>query len=186
MGKYLIIIVALLFIIFVLVCRHKKVQIEKHVIIILFGVLFFLGWLLYPRDYHVKYEFLHPVHEIEEVEIVRFGHYDEDDAVIKAYVMKENINIEDFVAGLMKVECTSRRPAEGGIVADTLECGIKVIYNNGDYELIDDYGQAYYLKEKGFVNDGYYKFNEAQFELLISYLMTGNRDIHDGFLNKKG
>ena len=79
-------------------------------------------------------------------------------------------NIEDidgFIQDFLNVDCFLIATDPRGISKNCV--AIKIIYSNGDYELIHASGQAEYTNETGFKNYvGYRYFDEAQFEQLIS------------------
>lgn len=62
-------------------------------------------------------------------------------------------------------------PATSEGVEDTV---IKIVYENGEYELINWKGQSRYLAERGLkYYAGYRVFEEQQFETLIKNILAG-------------
>jgi len=140
---------------------------KKHISI--FGVICVLLFLV---SCHVKdtYEFCHSVEEITEISIIEIR-FDEDNELVEDTVKQIDDN-SVFLEKFKQIECyiwfgEPIAPMEETDVAKV----IKILYANGDYELINWNGQSRYTSERGFIfYAGYNLFNEEQFlSFLDSY-----------------
>ncbi len=78
-------------------------------------------------------------------------------------------NIDDFLTDFNKIECAQWFGDPCGVTEKGKDAFvIKILYENGEYELINWNGQATYTLDRGLnYYDGYSIFNEDQFFSLI-------------------
>ncbi len=115
------------------------------------------------------FEFLHDSSEIALIEIVEVGELDNTDRMNpkqEFYTICEIQDIEQFLNDFSDVECRDRftdpkRPLEGTV-------GIKITYNNGDYEIICYSGQAECVDGTYSFEEGWHYFDVEQFEELLN------------------
>lgn len=135
-------------------------------------VLFFIIFnLVVPANY----KFLHNSSEIERIEIVEVtGKYidGQDEQVFICSVEDKEALLKD----LKELKCSR-------ILGDTtcIQPGdkvVKIIYKNGEYELIGYYGQAKYTKERGYQkHKGRRSFQENDFEAFVmKYIDKAQQD----------
>lgn len=75
--------------------------------------------------------------------------------------------METFLKDFSQVSCYLHHTDPIGIEDNILV--VKIIYKNGEYELIDAGGQAQYTNERRFRNyTGYRSFDDIEFKNLIS------------------
>lgn len=119
-----------------------------------------------------SYDFLHDTSEIESIAIVNISVKNDGSITEKEQTVISDIDsfLDDFLA----IDCFVWLSDPIGI-SETCKFAIKIIYQNGEYELIDWNGQAEYTANKGFRNYvGYRTFDEQQFRKLIdNYLVSG-------------
>lgn len=115
-----------------------------------------------------KYDFLHPESEIAAVHIVEIQcAADGTESVTQLCEIEDSAS---FLAAFRAVDCyvywgDPIGPYEKGETAVV----VKVIYNNGDYELIAWNGQAEYTQENGYCHyAGFSVFDEDKFNSLLS------------------
>lgn len=128
--------------------------------------IFVLLFLLSSCRVQTEYDFLLPNDEIVEISVVTLHH--EDGEVIETEVKK----VEDtaaFLEEFKKIGCYVYFGDPTGVTPDETDgTVIKILYQNGEYELINYCGQARYLEERGLVYyAGYYAFDREAFEALI-------------------
>ena len=132
--------------------------------------------LLFDSLKKEDFELLHESSKIEAIQIVEVGEVKTiEDTSSNNYkvlyepsfdVIAEIEDIEQFMEDFSQVDCFQRlsdpsKPFEG-------DKGIKIIYNNGDYDVICSNGQA--ECENGIYNfeRGYNSFDDTQFDELIN------------------
>ena len=112
-------------------------------------------------DRRVEYEFLQPNENIVKIEYVT-AWYNKEAIVIKELSKDKT---EEFLIDFKKINCSKvyidPRSIESG------DNAIKIKYINGDFELINEDGQASY-KNGIFRDYGYYGLNDEQFQELIN------------------
>lgn len=117
-----------------------------------------------------KYEFLQDTANICSIQIVEIGKRD-DNGEIKQTTICIIENIEAFLKDFSEVDCSSvfRDPAP----LSGNETVIKILYTDGNYELIAYYAQSKFYDGYLHWYAGYYVFNEEQFDgLIIKYTNT--------------
>ena len=113
----------------------------------------------------VDYKFLHDPSEISTIEIVDVL-IGESSEGLKQETVCVIHDIDMFMDDFSQVDCYYIYTDPTGIEKDTT--AIKIIYSNGEYELIAASGQAEYTNERQFSNyRGYRYFDKKQFEDLI-------------------
>ena len=129
--------------------------------IIWFMIFIFIFNLIVPT----KYKFLDSSSEIEKIEIVEVtGNYigGQDEQIFICSVEEKEALLKD----LKELKCSR-------ILGDPtcIQPGdkvVKIIYKNGEYELIGYYGQAKYTKERGYQkHKGRRSFQENDFEAFV-------------------
>lgn len=114
------------------------------------------------------YQLLHEEDQISSISIVAIT-FDETRKVVQTEV--ENIeDMEAFLRDFREVDCFTYYGDPIGAATegeDTIV--IKILYENGAYELINWDGQAEYTSKRGFqLYSGFSVFDEVQFDALIS------------------
>ena len=117
-----------------------------------------------------EYRYLHDISSIKSIEIVKVEpitiEQDEPDQEILYTVNDINQFLEEF----SQIYCTSMSPPDK-IRYDSPV--IKITYQNGDYELIDAYGQSEFINGVYFVYEGIYYFDKEQFADFINQFVDG-------------
>lgn len=113
-----------------------------------------------------EYSLLNDVTEISEVQIVWVGERSEGEYVPSQTVLSVVENTDSFVDELLSVDSELLYPP-ASIPLDAK--AVKIIYNNGDYELLTYCGQAYYRADEDFYQScaGCEYFDKNQFNALI-------------------
>lgn len=121
------------------------------------------------------FEFLYESSEIKTIEIVIIGEVEkiEDTSSTPSVIVdKPNFDvvctvqdIEQFMDDLSEVDCSMASPPRCPNVGDI---GIKIIYNNEEYEIICSLGQAEYRDGFYYSDCGRHSFDETQFDELIN------------------
>ena len=119
----------------------------------------------------VEYPFLHEQTEISSIEIVMVGEPHEQ-GPNEQIVFVTIDDIDSFMEKLKNLNCYKHVGDPLGIWPNQM--AVKIIYSNGEYELINESGQAKYTIEKKYDNfSAFYWFDDEEFEtLLASYLGT--------------
>ena len=118
------------------------------------------------------YSLLHSTDEISSVYIA-YVQFDDKDQVVQTERSKIN-DVDAFIDDFKKVACYTYfgdpvGPVDKAEVADV----IKIVYDNGDYELIAYNGQAEYTQARGYNHyAGFSIFDEEQFMTLISNYLS--------------
>ena len=112
------------------------------------------------------YKFLQSPTEISVIEIVKVSR-DESTGEIEQTTISTIDDIEVFLKDFSQVNCYLIYTDPKGI--DDSALVIKIVYQDGEYELIDVRGQTQYTDESGFRNyTGYRSFDDIEFKNLIS------------------
>lgn len=121
------------------------------------------------------FEFLYESSEIKAIEIVIIGGVEiiEDTSSTPSVIVnKPNFDvvctvqdIEHFMDDFSEVDCSMSSPPRSPSVGDV---GIKIIYNNEEYEIICSLGQAKYRDGFYYSDCGRHSFDETQFDELIN------------------
>ncbi len=117
----------------------------------------------------VSYDFLHSQSEISTIEIIEVGEADEQG--VNEQITLCTIDDKDaFLEGFNQLDCYKHIGDPIGV--KPTKRAIKIVYNNGEYELISAGGIARYTKEKQYKNYvGYRSFdNQAFNNFLSSYI----------------
>lgn len=129
------------------------------------------------------FDLLHEATEINSIEIVIIGEVkrieDTSSDYTVAYEPSFDVickiqEIEQFIEEFSEVDCFMRisdpsRPLEG-------DNGIKIVYNNGDYDIICAYGQGEYKNGTYDFERGYHSFDEVEFNTLINKYLNVSTD----------
>lgn len=111
------------------------------------------------------YELLNDASLISEIQIVWVGERSEGEYIPSQTVLSVVENTDSFVDELLSVDSESLYPP-ASIPLDAK--AVKIIYNNGDYELLTYCGQAYYRADEDFYQScGCESFDKNQFNALI-------------------
>lgn len=113
-----------------------------------------------------EYELLNDASLISEIQIVWVGERSEGEYVPSQTVLSVVENTDSFVDELLSVDSELLYPP-ASIPLDAK--AVKIIYNNGDYELLTYCGQAYYRADEDFYQScaGCEYFDKNQFNALI-------------------
>ncbi len=110
------------------------------------------------------------IEEVKSVQIVRLDEYIEGQYRYDYTVLAEISNCETFVSDLngldYSVNWGDPRPMQTQYVV------IKINYNNGDFDLI--HSNAQWFNRDGKNRNGYFFFDEEQFDKLISKYQSGD------------
>ena len=115
-----------------------------------------------------KYRLLSSESEISEISIVT-AYFDDNNEFMQSEIITIN-DIDEFMKDFRKVSATYVILGDPRGLFPTDEEGtiIRITYNNGEYELINWYGQSRYTIESGFrYYNGDWFFDEEQFNNLI-------------------
>ena len=118
------------------------------------------------------FQFLNPIEEITNISIVEINFGDENEIIQTEIVGIDDISA--FINDFQKVNCYVYYGDPLGVTPEGVDdIVVKIMYENGEYELINWSGQSEYTIQGGF---SYYKgfnvFEEKQFEFLISKYQT--------------
>ena len=114
----------------------------------------------------VSYNFMQAQSEINVIEIVKIGEPDVQ-GVNEQTILCTIDDITLFMEKFNELECYDHFGDPIGVYPD-MEA-IKIVYNNGEYELITPYGQAEYTQKRKYRNYvGYRSFDNKEFENLVS------------------
>ena len=121
------------------------------------------------------FEFLHSLSEIKAIEIVKINEIEQIQNVSATPPVIDNApsfdvictvqNIERFMEDFSKIECYLSSPPKSPSAGDI---GIKIIYNNENYEIICSRGQAEYRNGFYYSDCGRHSFDETQFDEMLS------------------
>lgn len=119
------------------------------------------------------YRFLNSENQISDISIVSIT-FDTIGDVIQTEVQR----IEDkdaFLDNFRRIHCYTYYGDPTGVTEEGVEATvIKVLYKNGEYELINWSGQAEYTSENGFnFYRGYSVFDKTEFDLLMDKYLSG-------------
>ena len=124
-----------------------------------------------------EFNFLHETSEIESIQIVIIGEITQttdtsSENPTEVYTPKFDVifnvrEIESFIDDFSKIDCRRSFPPDSPVLGDT---GIKIIYENGDYDIICCNAQGEYRDGFYYADSGTVYFDETQFnELINSY-----------------
>lgn len=110
-----------------------------------------------------EFNFLHETSEIESIQIVIIGEITQTtDTSDVIFNIRET---ESFLDDFSKIDCRRSSPPDSPVLGDT---GIKIIYKNGDYDIICCNGQSEYRDGFYYADSGTVDFDETQFNELIN------------------
>ena len=116
------------------------------------------------------FKYLHSADSIQRIEIVELTQKTEDGFDQKVLCIIDDIDafIDDFEA----VDCYGHFMDPLGV--DEGDITIKLIYNNGDYELVTQSGKAIFYADSGIFRyyKGYQTFDEEQFQALLDKYLS--------------
>lgn len=143
----------------------------KKIVILIVCLICFIC-LLSSCRHQEAYSFLNSIEEILNVSIVSIS-FDENGVMTQTEIEKI-VNTDAFLDDFSNIGCYTYYGDPAGVtpegISDTV---IKILYTNGEYELINWSGQAKHTTEKGFrYYAGYSVFDETQFESLIAMYLT--------------
>lgn len=138
-----------------------------YVILVLLATLF----LATSCRHKNTYDFSNPIEHIVAVVVVNLS-FDEAKMLVETEV-KQVTDIDGFLNAFCALDCYTwfgdPIPATPEGVEDTV---IKIVYKNGEYELVNWNGQSKSATEKGLVYyAGFRVFDEQQFESLIKNIL---------------
>ena len=114
-----------------------------------------------------KFRFQHNTSEIETIEIIQI------ESIIPPSF--EILSIVDSKEGFLKefslIDCYTKTPPSGINIG---EIAIRIMYNNGDYDLIAKSGQSRYANGDYDWYDGHWSFVEIEFDALIKKYTQSN------------
>ena len=137
------------------------------------GLLFILivsVLLMFSGCLRKEYRFLQDTVNISSIQIVEIGKMDiGDEAEQKTICVIEDIKA--FLKDFLGVDCLQRF-SDPTCIADNATV-IKIIYIDGEYELINHHGQSEFRDGYFYQYAGHYTFDEEQFDsLIIKYTNT--------------
>ena len=137
------------------------------VFLLLFAVMLFITACRHKNTY----DFLNSTDDIVSVSIVNLS-FDENRALVETEV-KQVADINGFLNQFSSLDCyTYFGDPVAATPEGTEETVIKILYDNGEYELINWRGQSRFLAERGLkYYAGYRVFDEQPFEALIKKLL---------------
>lgn len=134
-------------------------------------MIFVLGLVLCCGGCEKKseYKFLQDISAIDSIEIVEIGEFTVDQEIVPMTTICIVDDKESFLKEFLELNCYCNFGDPQGVMEGSSV--IKIIYNNGEFELIDIGGQSEYTHERGYRNYvGFRYFDENQFcELLLKY-----------------
>ncbi len=140
-----------------------------------YSLIFCIVVSLFLVSCHTRSEFdyLHPTDEIAAVYIVNLQLLDDGELL-----QTERASITDvdfFISEFSQLECyVYYGDPVAPVSSEKMVDAIKILYSNGDYELIAYNGKSEYTENKGFnLYAGYRIFNEDEFKNLISSYLDG-------------
>ncbi len=135
-------------------------------ILYLILMIFLSHAFIFSSCERTEYPFKQSEENIVKVEVILMGElqdlYTEHEVTVINEVSLKDIS--EFIDDFRKIDCKRAfgDPAE----LTPGDKGFKVIYENGDYQIITRSAQGRHQNDKYF-NNGYYSFNEEQFNELI-------------------
>ena len=131
--------------------------------------------LLFNAITKTEFNFLHEISEIESIQIVIIGEITQatgtsSKETTEVYIPEFDVifniqDIEPFIDDFSMINCRRSSPPDSPALGDT---GIKIIYKNGDYDIICCHGQGEYRDGFYYADSGTVYFDETQFNELIN------------------
>lgn len=138
----------------------------------IFGCLciIFMTVVLMGCKKEVSYNFMQNQSEIDMIEIVKIGEPNAQGENEQTTLCTID-DITSFMKEFNQLECYDHFGDPIGVTPDMV--AIKIVYNNGEYELITSYGQARYTPKRKYRNYvGYCSFDNQEFEKLLSQYLN--------------
>ena len=127
---------------------YMKTKSKQMKILIVSLIVFSLLTALASCSYQTDYTYLHDKSEISSIEIVNAYYDSENDEGVQVTLVVI-ANISKFIEEFEKLNCHITVP--GGPVGVVEEgIAIKIIYENGDYEVLRYMGRSEYTQELGY------------------------------------
>lgn len=118
------------------------------------------------------YRYMYEKSRIVGIDIVYVGD-SVDDYVFEVEKVKTVSDTASFISAFEKLSCYLIYTAPKGIQSDSM--AIKIIYDNGNYEIVGDGGAAYFIQSRGFENyHGRRYFNKDEFTSFLSSYIFAN------------
>lgn len=114
-----------------------------------------------------NYPLMQSISNIVKIEVIVMGEI-HDPYTKHEYTLIKEVSLKDIsklIKEFRKIEC--KKGFGDPKVLRSGDIGFRIVYNNGDYELITSYGQGSHSSGKYLSSEGYYSFDKEQFELLI-------------------
>jgi hypothetical protein len=125
--------------------------------------------------FDAEFNFLHETSEIELIQIVIIGEITKtidtsSDPQKEVYTPEFDVifniqDIEQFIDDFLTIDCRKSSPPNSPVLGDT---GIKIIYKNGEYDIICCSGQGEYRDGFYYADSGTVSFDETKFNELIN------------------
>ena len=119
------------------------------------------------------FKYLHSADSIQKIEIVELTQKTENGFEQKKMCIIDNVDA--FIDDFETVDCYRHFMDPLGV--DEGDIAIKLIYNNGDYELVTNDGKAIFYADSGIFRyyKGYQTFDDEQFQALLDkYISKAN------------
>ncbi len=135
-------------------------------------ILLFVSLLVLSAcDVQVPYGFIQEEASILEIQIVNISIM--EDNVFTVDCLRSDVPIDLFMDDFLKLNCYQWFGDPTAVINEgETDIAVKIIYQNGEYEIINHNGQARYTQKRGFnFYAGWRVFDENSFrDLLNSYL----------------
>lgn len=135
-------------------------------------LIILLSVVLTSCRHQTTYAFLNSVDDVSSISIVSLS-FDQDGKMIENEINKIQ-NVTAFLNDFQSIGCYEYYGDPIGATPEGIEDDvIKILYKNGEYELVNWNGQSKYTNEKKFVYySGFKVFDEKQFESLLDKYMS--------------
>ena len=139
----------------------------------LIAMMVVVAMLCLPLVACTSFKCMYDLSEIKAIEIVIVGEVEQTSDLIPPGTVKapnfdvvcDVQDIEQFMDDFLKMDCSMVSPPRAPSVGDI---GIKIIYNNDEYEIICSLGQAEYRDGHYYFDCGRHSFDKTQFDELIN------------------
>lgn len=116
-------------------------------------------------ELETKYDYLHEISSIATIEIIEVGNILDGADDIEQKIICNINDVNQFINELSTIDCYALSSPQKIRNDSTV---IKITYINGDYELIDALGQSKFINGIFYRSEGWYSFDEKQFEDFIN------------------
>ena len=150
-------------------------SLSVYIVVILLCFSLVACGFLYDSITKTEFDFLHETSRIKSIQIIIIGEITQTTAASSENFKELNTpnfdvicnvqNIEQFMDVFSKVECSISSPPRSPTRGDT---GVKILYDNGDYDIICSSGQGEYRDGFYYADSGKVSFDETQFNELIN------------------